>query len=49
MEVMVNSNRAAKWDFGGRIYTDRQIRNGMRGRFSELLPRRSTATRSTRK
>jgi len=37
IEVMVNSNRAAKWDFGGRIYTDRQIRNGVRGRFSELL------------
>lgn len=37
IEVMVNSNRAAKWDFGGRVYTDRQIRNGVRGRFSELL------------
>ena len=37
IEVMVNSNRAAKWDFGGRIFTDRQIRNGVRGRFSELL------------
>ena len=37
IEVMVNSNRAARWDFGGRIFTDRQIRNGVRGRFSELL------------
>ena len=37
IEVMVNSNRAAKWDFGGRVFTDRQIRNGVRGRFSELL------------
>jgi len=37
IEVMVNSNRAAKWDFGGRVYTDRQIRNGVRGRFAELL------------
>jgi len=37
LEVMVNSNRAAKWDFGGRVYSDRQIRNGVRGRFSELL------------
>ncbi|HYI64534.1 MAG TPA: FAD-dependent oxidoreductase [Allosphingosinicella sp.] len=37
IEVMVNSNRAARWDFGGRVYTDRQIRNGVRGRFSELL------------
>ena len=25
IEVMVNSNRAAKWDFGGRVFTDRQI------------------------
>ncbi len=37
IEVMVNSNRSAKWDFGGKIYVDRQIRNGVRGRFSELL------------
>ena len=37
IEVMVNSNRAAKWDFGGRIFTDRQIRAGTRGRFAELL------------
>ena len=37
IEVMVNSNRAARWDFGGKVYTDRQIRNGVRGRFSELL------------
>ena len=39
---MVNSNRAAKWDFGGRVYSDRQISNGVRGRFAELLARRST-------
>jgi monoamine oxidase len=37
IEVMVNSNRSAKWDFGGKVYTDRTIRNGVRGRFSELL------------
>lgn len=37
IEVMVNSNRAAKWDFGGKVYTDRQVRGGVRGRFSELL------------
>jgi monoamine oxidase len=37
LEVMVNSNRAAKWDFGGRIYEDRQIRNGVKGRFAEML------------
>ena len=37
IEVMVNSNRAGKWDFGGRVMTDRQVRNDLRGRFSELL------------
>ena len=37
IEVMVNANRAAKWDFGGRVFTDRQIRAGVRGRFAELL------------
>lgn len=37
IEVMVNANRAAKWDFGGRVYEDRQVRNGVRGRFAELL------------
>jgi monoamine oxidase len=37
IEVMVNSNRAAKWDFGGKVYEDRQVRNGVRGRFAELL------------
>jgi monoamine oxidase len=37
IEVMVNSNRAARWDFGGTVYEDRVIRNGVRGRFAELL------------
>jgi monoamine oxidase len=37
IEVMVNANRAAKWDFGGRVFTDRQMRAGLRGRFAELL------------
>jgi monoamine oxidase len=37
IEVMVNQNRAAKWDFGGRVFTDRQFRGSVRGRFSELL------------
>jgi monoamine oxidase len=37
LEVMVNSNRAAKWDFGGRVFTDRQFRGGVRGRIAELL------------
>ena len=37
IEVMVNHNRAARWDFGGRIYTNRQMNMDVRGRFSELL------------
>jgi monoamine oxidase len=37
IEVMVNSNRSAKWDFGGRVRTDRQMTNNVRGRVSELL------------
>ena len=37
IEVMVNSNRAAKWDFGGRVFTDREFRNGARGAISSLL------------
>jgi monoamine oxidase len=37
VEVMVNSNRSAKWDFGGRIHTDRQMVNDMRGQIAGLL------------
>ena len=37
MEVMVNSNRAARSEFGGRVYTNRQLTYDTRGRFSELL------------
>jgi len=37
LEVMVNSNRSAKWDFGGRVHSDRQMINDVRGRISELL------------
>lgn len=37
IEVMVNSNRSAKWDFGGKVYTDRQALNDTRGRVAELL------------
>jgi monoamine oxidase len=37
LEVMVNSNRSAKWDFGGRVHSDRQMMNDMRGRIAELL------------
>ena len=44
IEVMVNSNRAARWDFGGRIYEDRQIRNGVRGRFAAWSASWSMAT-----
>ena len=27
IEVMVNSNRSAKWDFGGRVHSDRRMVN----------------------
>jgi monoamine oxidase len=37
LEVMVNSNRAARWDFGGKVVTSRQAMSDVRGRFSELL------------
>lgn len=37
METMVNANRAAGWDFGGRVHSERRMVNGMRGRIGELL------------
>ena len=37
LEVMVNSNRAARWDFGGRTVANRQAVNDVRGRVAELL------------
>jgi len=37
IEVMVNSSRSTKWDFGGRVVSARQAMNSLRGRFSELL------------
>jgi monoamine oxidase len=37
MEIMVNSNRAARSEFGGRVYSNRQLTYDTRGRFSELL------------
>ena len=37
IEAMVNTNRAARWDFGGRVLTNRQITHDVRGRFIELL------------
>jgi len=37
LEVMVNSNRSAKWDFGGRVHHDRRMINDVRGQISSLL------------
>jgi monoamine oxidase len=37
MEIMVNGNRGAGWDFAGKVVRDRQAHNDMRGRISELL------------
>jgi monoamine oxidase len=37
LEVMVNANRAAKLDFGGKVVTNGQATNDTRGAFSELL------------
>jgi monoamine oxidase len=37
IEVMVNANRASRWDIGGRTFTNGQMQNDLRGRFSELL------------
>ncbi len=37
LEVMVNANRAARWDFGGRTLTSAQLTNDLRGRLTELL------------
>lgn len=37
MEVFVNSNRSAGWDFGGKVHAERRWINDMRGRLGELL------------
>ena len=37
MEVFVNSNRAAGWDFGGKIHRERQMIFDLQGRLAELL------------
>jgi monoamine oxidase len=37
LEIFVNSNDAAKWDFGGKVRTQREMKYGMRGRIGELL------------
>ena len=37
MEIFVNSNRGAGWDFGGRVVRERQMLNDMNGHVGELL------------
>lgn len=37
MEVMVNANRNAGWDFAGKVHPERRMVNDMRGRLAELL------------
>jgi len=37
IEAMVNQNRAARWDFNGKVVTNRQMTHDVRGRFTELL------------
>ena len=37
MEIFVNSNRGAGWDFGGKVVPERRMIHDVRGRFSELL------------
>jgi monoamine oxidase len=37
MEIMVNANRAARSEFNGRVFTNRQLTYDVRGRFIELL------------
>src|SRR5688572_15113664 len=37
LEVMVNTNRAARSEFNGRVFTNRQLAYDVRGRFIELL------------
>jgi monoamine oxidase len=37
MEVFVNTNRNAGWDFGGKVNAERRMVSDMRGRMAELL------------
>ncbi len=37
LEVFVNSNRSAKWDFGGKVVSERRMVSDMVGRISEML------------
>lgn len=39
MEVFVNTNRSARWDFGGKVEPERRMVADMRGRLGELLAR----------
>ena len=37
LEIMVNANRAARWEFNGRVETNRRMQNDLRGRLGELF------------
>ena len=37
LEMFVNTNRDAGWDFGGKVHPERRMVNDMRGRIAELL------------
>ena len=37
MEVFVNTNRSAKWDFGGKVRPEREMIEGINSRIGELL------------
>ena len=37
LEIFVNSNRAAGWDFGGKVHRERQMIFDLQGRLAELL------------
>jgi monoamine oxidase len=37
LEVFVNANRNACWDFGGKVHQERRMLNDMRGHMGELL------------
>ena len=37
MEIMVNVNRSAGWDFGGKVHRERQMVYGLQSRIAELL------------
>lgn len=37
METFVNTNRSARWDFGGKVESERRMAADMRGRLGELL------------